>query len=1180
MKKIYLILLTFNLTLIGFSQSPIATIDRANITGPTVTGTTANISAIGFTRGPGITSNNSTNFSTKSWNAGSLVAAQADSEYIQWSISANSNYNIDVSSLDIRLLRNNNGPQNWQIFYSLDGFATAGLPVSAAQTVNTIATDYNLNSLVLNSGNSGTITFRLYAWNANNPGGTFTIEDQSAWAAFGVTVPGARISGIVNSIPLNSAESNIITTGFNPTDNINYLSYNVASGLSTTNAIKIGEFLIQDGGDDFTDTDVLPTILTDISYNITGAPNIAALAIFDGTNNLSETSIVSSNTTFNSINSGLGITAPDGGTKTFSVYATFKNVVVDNEQLQLNVSAAFANGIAGSSFETADAGGASTSILGDDNRIEVTRSQLVFGQEPSDVSQFEIMTPAPTVLGVDINSNLDLDYNGFILVGSALAFDASSTIFVAASSGVAIFDNLVFSEQGTDFLTATAVEPGIGFAISNSFTVTSPPLITLALQDFDGGLPDWSYTTDIAFFDNGWGTDGYYGIINSALASPIDNASFSDNILGSNDLNDEGGGTPGLATVTFSTIDIRAFNNIILSFDFDIRGYTTNDDAQYEVFYDGISQGIIDLVNGNSDIQGSVNIAVPDVVNTISLQVSIGNNGETAFTGFDNFKLATDFDGLIYFSNAWSPSAPTNGTGSLNALVLNGTYMVTSDVAINNLIIVEEANMIVDSGKSIQVNGDLFCDNNVLLDSNSLEYSSLIVNGNVFGNIFYSRHVNTNASVGGNDLISSPVLSIENFEEFAGNNINIFSNPSNPSEKLFGPFDKNTGLYLTYDTNVPSEADSTIDSGIGYRAASSDGLNFNFNGSVVSTDVTVPIVISGPFSPEWNLVGNPYPSYIKLSDFLAANNSQFDPVSSGIYGYDGDASDGWQIWNQAYSDANPDAVITPGQGFLVTSATTSGTILFTPLMRTTGTSDDFIPGRMQNPNISHLALKLENSNNKKFKTDFYFTDNASLGLDPGYDSETFSGLTPQLSIYSQLVEDNTGINMGVQSIGNLNLADVTIPLGVNAIQGEQVTISILETTLPQSTDIFLEDNVTNTFTQLTTSDYVFTPSSNIQGIGRFFLRFTENSLSVNDLNVQNVLLIYATVSPKKLFVKGNLTEKSTVKIFDLQGRLILTSNLDSGSNNNQIDVSNLKAGIYSVSVSNDSMVKTKKIILK
>jgi len=44
--------------------------------------------------------------------------------------------------------------------------------------------------------------------------------------------------------------------------------------------------------------------------------------------------------------------------------------------------------------------------------------------------------------------------------------------------------------------------------------------------------------------------------------------------------------------------------------------------------------------------------------------------------------------------------------------------------------------------------------------------------------------------------------------------------------------------------------------------------------------------------------------------------------------------------------------------------------------------------------------------------------------------------------------------------------------------------------------------------------------------------------------------------------------------------LVLSSTLESGSSRNQIDVSTLSTGIYAVSISNKSLTKTQKVIIK
>jgi len=232
-----------------------------------------------------------------------------------------------------------------------------------------------------------------------------------------------------------------------------------------------------------------------------------------------------------------------------------------------------------------------------------------------------------------------------------------------------------------------------------------------------------------------------------------------------------------------------------------------------------------------------------------------------------------------------------------------------------------------------------------------------------------------NSNTRGNDLIAPPVLG-QQFNDFQMANPNIYSNSSN-TLFLFGPFEKPVNEYITYSNTETAKLTASK----GYRAASSDNGTFTFTGLVTTEDVFAPVFISGPTTPEWNLIGNPYPSYISLKDFLSINNSKFNTERSGIYGYDGDASNGWTIWNQAYSDANPTAKIAPGQGFLVGTNTNDITFDFTSSMRIIGNSDDFVAGRQETVSISHLQIQLFNTSNL-YKTDFYITDNATLGHDP------------------------------------------------------------------------------------------------------------------------------------------------------------------------------------------------------
>ncbi|MCB2196816.1 MAG: choice-of-anchor J domain-containing protein [Bacteroidetes bacterium] len=191
---------------------------------------------------------------------------------------------------------------------------------------------------------------------------------------------------------------------------------------------------------------------------------------------------------------------------------------------------------------------------------------------------------------------------------------------------------------------------------------------TIAVQDFDGGTPEWSYTNDVTFFDNTWGGDGYYGIIAASSASPLDMASFSGNIIGENDLDDEGdNGTAGFATLSFGTVDISSYTNVEITFDYDVVGYNANDDdAKYIVYYDGTPQSDVLIVDGGvdpTDAEGSITISVPGGTNTVALDIAVRDNGSTGYSGFDNIKITgtelnpNDNTSTVNSSGATQPAA-------------------------------------------------------------------------------------------------------------------------------------------------------------------------------------------------------------------------------------------------------------------------------------------------------------------------------------------------------------------------------------------------------------------------------------------------------------------------------------------------------------------------------------------
>ena len=526
---------------------------------------------------------------------------------------------------------------------------------------------------------------------------------------------------------------------------------------------------------------------------------------------------------------------------------------------------------------------------------------------------------------------------------------------------------------------------------------------------------------------------------------------------------------------------------------------------------------------------------------------------------------------LVFENGAWN-ELPSASTGIKNAIVMEGeSVSIATNVSMLSLKVREGADVTVNTAATLMTPS-------VVLESTSTQYSSLILDGTVTDGtstdvVIYKRHVNATSTGAGNDLITPPVTG-EAFDIFINANPNVVSN-GDSTLFLFGPFDKTTGAYVTY-SNTETTA---LTSGIGYRAGTTDNENLSFKGGVNKGPINIPISNSGPAFQQWNLIGNPYPSYLNVHDFLnnTTNSVLLNQNNVAMYGYndnDEEASK-WTIYN--LNTTADSALITPGQGFFVATET-SGSVAFTTNMRRTGNSDDFISGRTGTFQNKQLKLQLSTAS-KVCTTDFYFNENSTLALDPGYDAGIWGNTAGSFSIYSELVDVNTGLDMAIQSLPFENLETMVIPIGIHSNAGEQIRVLIAESNLPVSIDVYLEDRQNNTFTLLTAIDFVMTPNEVLDATGRFYLRFSSEALS-NSENEWDDLRIFTTKTPRVLTVSGQLLEDSQLKLYDIRGRLVLTEQLNESILNNTIDVSRLQDGVYVVELYNSSQRKSQKVIIR
>lgn len=287
----------------------------------------------------------------------------------------------------------------------------------------------------------------------------------------------SRYNFAIKGIGINSNTSDIIrTASYTESSNHDYTLYQADPISTTSNSIGVFKFTIRDGGASANDADALGTELTAITFNVTNIANIRSAALFGGA---TQSTLISNSPTINTVAgtisfsglSGSNVTAADNSTQDITLRISYLTIVTDNQQLQYTIASATAN-TSGSTFATANAGGAASSITDDRNRIEVTATCQKFVQQPTNTTNGVPMSPAVTVVAIDNNKNQDLDWtNASSVECSTPSALTGNPVSGSISGGTTTIGSLVHTIDGTYTLKASA--SGLRDTTSNSYVITT-----------------------------------------------------------------------------------------------------------------------------------------------------------------------------------------------------------------------------------------------------------------------------------------------------------------------------------------------------------------------------------------------------------------------------------------------------------------------------------------------------------------------------------------------------------------------------------------------------------------------------------------------------------------------------------------------------------------------------------
>ena len=514
-------------------------------------------------------------------------------------------------------------------------------------------------------------------------------------------------------------------------------------------------------------------------------------------------------------------------------------------------------------------------------------------------------------------------------------------------------------------------------------------------------------------------------------------------------------------------------------------------------------------------------------------------------------------------------------------VTINHEVTLSSAVKVNDLTLGSAGKLRMNSGKSISIANNLAISNTAV---NSITVKAgnlgpgLIKIGGTYGptgNRVYFNHKMLNASFNQKWILIGSPLEDATIANFINNSTSVVTNNSRTA---FAPYDDNlsAGSKYTYVADPYNGTDNFV-KGKGYTtqldATGTTTPILLFRGKIQDTS-PIAYSISGA-GDGFNLVGNPYSTWLfankgttsATNNLLTANTNVLEEETIWI----------WDSLNSTYITKNQDDNafrIAPTQGFFIKSASGSGSFSFAENMQTLTTQTYY---RTSNTNTRFEINLFAATNDDQRNTTVRYINNRTTSFDNGSDSSLFGG--DDLSIYTELVENNTGKKLAIQSLPNSNFENMVIPVGVMLAEGSEITFTADALNIPANYKVYLEDRAINIVTRLdeANSEYVvFIESGNTNG--RFYLHAKTSSPLITDTNNLSTVSMFTT-SNSNLRVQGLHEGDGSILIFNILGKEMFKTSFE-GNGANDITLPNLANGIYIIKLKTQNGTINKKIIIQ
>ena len=730
-----------------------------------------------------------------------------------------------------------------------------------------------------------------------------------------------------------------------------------------------------------------------------------------------------------------------------------------------------------------------------------------------------------------------LNGNDFVLTTNAGTVGGDSP--TSSSTGTITISNI---PEGTD-ITFTASDIADGGTTSKTKNIDSPACIPLVINEVFYDVPTGDVGDANGDSNRDPGDDEFIEFVNNSV-SPLDISGYKIFV------------TNASPRHVFPSGSIIPANGYLVVFG-DEKPTGSFGGAIVQVASTnalGLLNGgaIISITNSNDDIIETLDytsFGEPDQSITRNPKVT-GNfvNHSTVVGGNPYFSPGLDADKITIWTGTTDTDWDTAGNWD-NGVPTSTMSAIIKDVASDPIAsgAINVAYLDIKSNAAVTINGAVINSNPIILYSGA----SLIAQTSVSGSVTYKRNLPTADSW---YLVSSPV-SGETIEDLIANHTFATGTSSNIGFSTFN----NTGSAWTYASNALT---GNVVNSKGYSVRLASPGDISFTGTANTSDVTFPLTQG---TNNFNLVGNPFTSYINSSTFLTNEAANVELT--------------FWMWNGTSYDTrttgtHPDFKIAPGQAFFVEAKTTND-VTFTEALQSHESTDTFQKSSNTRPEIKLLV----SDDSQSRKLEVFYIDGTTMGYDNGYDGKMFGGVAESFSIYSELVSESVGVKYAIQSLPNSDLETMIVPVGVKAAAGKEIMFSAEALNLPSGIMVYLEDKLTNTFTRLdeANSNYKVTLSESLNGIGRFYLHTKSSALSVDDVTMDGISIYKTTNS--NLRIAGLSQGKSTVKLFNMLGKQVLTNSFTSNGVQD-ITLPNIATGVYIVTLETENGKLNRKITLE